>query len=212
MVSVLNPRRDTGVDEAFVGRTTMIYSRVKSPIRLRTTSRSTTRCSARSGRRYQVWDLSPLPRHNLTSFLVEYERIAQRIAEGEAKRSKQSALEEMLRNKIQSVRYPMQELELNYPTTKGKIYSEEEDRYLLCRLNHYGLTSEDVYERIKRDIMEFPVFRFDWFFKSRTPQEIQRRCNTLLNLIEKEMEANKDDPERKVGTGRGKVWAACFHA
>jgi len=24
----------------------------------------------------------------------------------------------------------MQELKLNYPTTKGKVYSEEEDRYL----------------------------------------------------------------------------------
>ena len=74
----------------------------------------------------------------------------------------------------------MQELELNYPTTKGKIYSEEEDRYLLCRLNHYGLKTEDVYERIKKDITEFPVFRFDWFFKSRTPQELQRRCNERL--------------------------------
>lgn len=45
-----------------------------------------------------------------------------------------------------------------------------------------------MYERIKQDITEFPVFRFDWFFKSRTPQELQRRCNTLLGMIEKEME------------------------
>jgi len=44
-----------------------------------------------------------------------------RIAEGEAKRSEQNALEEMLRQKIQSVRYTMQELKLNYPTTKGKL-------------------------------------------------------------------------------------------
>lgn len=82
----------------------------------------------------------------------------------------------------------MQELELIYPTTKGKIYSEEEDRYLLVRLHHYGMKADDVYERIKKDITEFPVFRFDWFFKSRTTQELQRRCNTLLGLIEKEAE------------------------
>ena len=54
----------------------------------------------------------------------------------------------------------MQELELNYPMTEGKVYSEEEDQYL-CRLNYYGMTAEDVYERIKMDIMEFTVFCFD---------------------------------------------------
>ncbi|KZV70252.1 hypothetical protein PENSPDRAFT_743561 [Peniophora sp. CONT] len=120
--------------------------------------------------------------------LAEHPRIAQRIAEGEAKRNKRSNLESLLSRKIGSVRYPMQELELNYPTTKGKVYSEEEDRYLLCRLHHYGMGLEDVYDRIKKDITEFPVFRFDWFFKSRSPQELQRRCNTLLGMIEKEVE------------------------
>jgi len=30
--------------------------------------------------------------------------------------------------------------------------------------------------------------RFDWFFKSRTPPELQRRADTLIRLIEKELE------------------------
>jgi SWI/SNF-related matrix-associated actin-dependent regulator of chromatin subfamily A member 5 len=121
---------------------------------------------------------------------LEYPRIAARIAEGEAKRNKRDNLEYLLTKKIASVRYPMQELELNYPTTKGKVYSEEEDRYLLCR--------------IKKDITEFPVFRFDWFFKSRSPQELQRRCNTLLSMIEKEAEA-KQQEEVKGKSTKGKV-------
>jgi SWI/SNF-related matrix-associated actin-dependent regulator of chromatin subfamily A member 5 len=99
----------------------------------------------------------------------------------------------------------MQELELNYPTTKGKVYSEEEDRYLLCRLFHYGMQTEDVYERIKKDITEFPVFRFDWFFKSRSPQELQRRCNTLLTMIEKEAEQEAQEEAAKKSTTKGKV-------
>ena len=119
---------------------------------------------------------------------TEASRIEARISEGEAKRSKRDNLEYLLDKKITSVRYPMQELELNYPTTKGKVYNEEEDRYLLCRLWHYGMHVDDAYERIKKDITEFPVFRFDWFFKSRSPQELQRRCNTLLGMIEKEEE------------------------
>ncbi|EMD32673.1 hypothetical protein CERSUDRAFT_118698 [Gelatoporia subvermispora B] len=135
--------------------------------------------------------------------LSEYPRIKARIEEGEAKRNKRSNLEALLAKKIASVRYPMQELELNYPTTKGKVYSEEEDRYLLCRLNHYGMQTEDVYERIKKDITEFPVFRFDWFFKSRSPQELQRRCNTLLGMIEKEAE-QKQAEEIKIKGTKGK--------
>ena len=137
--------------------------------------------------------------------LADHARIATRIQEGEAKRNKRSNLEALLGEKISSVVYPMQELELNYPSTKGKVYSEEEDRYLLCRLNHYGMQAEDVYERIKRDISEFPVFRFDWFFKSRSPQELARRCTTLLSMIEKEAEAEKVDGAKKGTSSRGKV-------
>ncbi|TFK68179.1 hypothetical protein BDN72DRAFT_769633 [Pluteus cervinus] len=133
--------------------------------------------------------------------LAEAPRIEQRIDEGEAKRNRRDNLEDLLVRKINSVTYPMQELELNYPTTKGKVYSEEEDRYLLCRLYHYGMQSEDVYERIKKDITEFPVFRFDWFFKSRSPQELQRRCNTLLGMIEKEEEARRQEEAKSRSSG-----------
>ncbi|KAH9077177.1 P-loop containing nucleoside triphosphate hydrolase protein [Lactarius deliciosus] len=136
--------------------------------------------------------------------LSEHPRIAARITEGEAKRNKRSNLEALLSKKIGSFRYPMQELELNYPTTKGKVYSEEEDRYLLCRLSHYGMRTDDVYERIKKDISEFPVFRFDWFFKSRSPQELQRRCNTLLGMIEKEAEQEEIRAKSGGSSSRGK--------
>jgi SWI/SNF-related matrix-associated actin-dependent regulator of chromatin subfamily A member 5 len=98
----------------------------------------------------------------------------------------------------------MQELELNYPTTKGKVFSEEEDRYLLCRLSHYGMQTEDVYDQTKKDITEFPVFRFDWFFKSQSPQEVQRRCNTPLSMIEKEAEL-KQQEDAKAKLSKGKV-------
>jgi SWI/SNF-related matrix-associated actin-dependent regulator of chromatin subfamily A member 5 len=152
--------------------------------------------------------------HVLKSF-PEYPRIQARIAEGEAKRNKRNLLETLLANKIRSVAYPMQELELNYPTTKGKVYSEEEDRYLLCRLNYHGMDQENVYELIKRDISEFPVFRFDWFFKSRSPQELQRRCNTLLGMLEKEADAEEKRKEEAASSkssvsAKGKVCRSSF--
>jgi len=85
------------------------------------------------------------------------------------------------------------------------VYSEEEDLYLLCGLNYYGMTADDIYERIEKDITDFSVFRFDWFFKSQSPQEPQRRCNTMLGMIEKEAEVKQQEEIKAKGGARGKV-------
>ena len=50
-----------------------------------------------------------------------------------------------------------------------------------------------------------PQFRFDWFIKSRTALELQRRCNTLITLIERENQEleEKERAERKKGRPKG---------
>lgn len=48
------------------------------------------------------------------------------------------------------------------------------------------------------------MFRFDWFFKSRTPEELRRRGATLLLLIMKDKEPEE---EKKGKPAAGKV---CF--
>jgi len=63
-----------------------------------------------------------------------------------------------------------------------------------------------MYERVKQDIFKFPVFRFDWFFKSRSTQELQRGCNTLLGMIEKEAEALAQQEGKSKGKGKVGVW------
>ena len=49
--------------------------------------------------------------------------------------------------------------------------------------------------------------RFDWFIKSRTALELQRRCNTLITLIERENQEleEKERAERKKGRPKGSV-------
>ena len=142
--------------------------------------------------------------------------MSQRVADAEARTVKLKEQNEMLRAKIALYPYPMQELELTYNQAKGKVYSEEEDRYLLCRLGYYGLEADDVYERIKKDISDFPVFRFDWFIKSRTPIELARRCNTLLTMIAKEKGGHVDEdddggvPAPAPTKGKGKVSRKCL--
>ncbi len=43
--------------------------------------------------------------------------------------------------------------------------------------------------------------RFDWFIKSRTAMELQRRCNTLITLIERE---NSEIEEKEKAEKRSK--------
>ncbi|CAH7684062.1 SNF2 family N-terminal domain-domain-containing protein [Phakopsora pachyrhizi] len=123
--------------------------------------------------------------------IEDHARFISKIEQAEMKRKKADRTEELLKEKIESVKLPMQNLKIHYLNqTKGKSYSEEEDRFLLVQLHRHGIGREEVYDLIKKDIVESPLFRFDWFIKSRTPQEIMRRCNTLVQLIVKEL-----DPE-----------------
>lgn len=101
--------------------------------------------------------------------------------------------------KVSRHRLPLQQLKLTYNQNKGRNYTEEEDRFLLVTLEKLGYGSEDVYERIRQEIKHSPMFRFDWFIKSRTALEINRRCNTLVSIVTKEAgdEEKEDNKKRK---------------
>ena len=70
------------------------------------------------------------------------------------------------------------------------------------RLAEYGLAADDVYERIRIDILRHPEFRFDWFIKSRTAPELARRCQTLLYMLQKEDEDERRAKRRASDDGR----------
>ncbi|KAI1105334.1 SWI/SNF family of DNA-dependent ATPase [Jackrogersella minutella] len=122
--------------------------------------------------------------------IADFNKYLQVIDTGEERMRKTEHQRKMLRKKMQQYRVPLQQMKINYSvsTTNKKVYTEEEDRFLLVMLDRYGIDSEGVYERIRDEIRESPLFRFDWFFLSRTPIEISRRCTTLLTTIVKEFE------------------------
>lgn len=130
--------------------------------------------------------------------LADSSKLVARIEEGESKLAKQQHQEAVLKRKVHSYRQPLLQLKVHYGQNKGKSYSEEEDRFLLVKLAEYGLGEGDTYDRIKKDVMGWSGFRFDWFIKSRTPQELGRRCNTLVLLVLKEME----EEDSKLGGGK----------
>jgi len=135
--------------------------------------------------------------------IANWEKHIDSINEGEERRAKVVQHGKLLRQKMGLYRVPLQQLKINYTvsTTNKKVYTEEEDRFLLVMLDRFGLESEELYEKIRDEIRESPLFRFDWFFLSRTPQEIGRRCNTLITTVAKEMaEANGE----KLNGSKGK--------
>ncbi|XP_051517055.1 SWI/SNF-related matrix-associated actin-dependent regulator of chromatin subfamily A member 5-like isoform X2 [Myxocyprinus asiaticus] len=87
---------------------------------------------------------------------------------------------------------------------KKALDVKEEDRFLICMLHKMGFDKEYVYEELRQCVRNAPQFRFDWFIKSRTAMELQRRCNTLISLIEKEnMEIEEKERAEKKRTPKG---------
>ena len=78
-------------------------------------------------------------------------------------------------------------------------------------LHKLGFDKENVYDEIRTAIRNGPQFRFDWFIKSRTALELQRRCNTLITLIEKENQEleEKEEEERKQRKRGPKIKVKC---
>ncbi|EAT86336.2 hypothetical protein SNOG_06505 [Parastagonospora nodorum SN15] len=111
------------------------------------------------------------------------------IEDGELRVRQSEQKKELLKKKIGMYRLPLQQMVIKYTvsTTNKKVYTEEEDRFLLVMLNKYGVEGDQIYEQIRDEIRESPLFRFDWFFLSRTPQEIGRRCNTLIQTVVREL-------------------------
>jgi len=131
--------------------------------------------------------------------LQDCDRIMAQIDKGEARIKRRGLTRKALDAKIARYKAPAYQLRIAYGANKGKNYTEEEDRYLICMLHKIGFDKENVYEDLRAAVRCANEFRFDWFIKSRTAIELQRRCNTLIMLIEKEMNEieEREKSERK---------------
>ncbi|KAJ3220341.1 hypothetical protein HDU67_000008 [Dinochytrium kinnereticum] len=129
--------------------------------------------------------------------IQDWEKHISNIEKGERTLQKQLEIQESLTRKIASTRLPLQQLRFTYGQSRGKNFTEEEDRFIVVCLEKFGFGTEDVYEKIREEIKHSTLFRFDWFIKSRTAVEIQRRCQTLISLIQKEEAEETEREERK---------------
>ncbi|CAG8704829.1 16185_t:CDS:10 [Acaulospora morrowiae] len=104
----------------------------------------------------------------------------------ESKLEQTHGIQELLKTKVAQYRTPGHQLQVSNQAKGKTLFTEEEDRYLLIALAKHGYGTEDVYEKIRSEIENSDLFRFNWFIKSRTSGELARRCTTLINLIQKE--------------------------
>lgn len=96
--------------------------------------------------------------------------------------------------------YSWPKMKVNYSGNRGKGYQDDEDAFLICMMYRHGYGAA---ERIRMEIRRCWQFRFDWYFKSRNAQEIQKRCDTLVKIIERENEEvrkkEQEEEEEKAG-------------
>lgn len=123
--------------------------------------------------------------------LNDYDRIIKNIERGEARISRKDEIMKAIGKKLDRYKNPWLELKILYGQNKGKLYNEECDRFMICMVHKLGYGNWD---ELKAAFRTSPLFRFDWFVKSRTTQELARRCDTLIRLVEKE---NQEVDERE---------------
>ncbi|KAL8515572.1 hypothetical protein ACS0TY_014310 [Phlomoides rotata] len=123
--------------------------------------------------------------------LNDYDRIIKSIERGEARISRKDEIMKAIGKKLDRYKNPWLELKIQYGQNKGKLYNEECDRFMICMVHKLGYGNWD---ELKAAFRTSPLFRFDWFIKSRTTQELARRCDTLIRLVERE---NQEYDERE---------------
>lgn len=94
--------------------------------------------------------------------------------------------------------YSWPKMKINYGScARGKGYQEDEDAFLVCMMYRHGYGAA---ERIRMEIRRAWQFRMDWYFKSRSAIDIQKRCEVLVKIVERdndEFRKKEQGPEPK---------------
>jgi SWI/SNF-related matrix-associated actin-dependent regulator of chromatin subfamily A member 5 len=133
-----------------------------------------------------------------------YDKYITQIENSEKKHNKLLNQQKLLAQKLDTLNNPLEDLTIQYPPNNSKrVYSKLEDKFILNSVHKHGLFDKNLFEKVKEDIVESDLFRFDWFILSRSPQEIGRRINTLLLAITKELEGPSQKKRKQIGDSNG---------
>ncbi|KAF1773118.1 ISWI family [Phytophthora cactorum] len=132
--------------------------------------------------------------------LSDWPKILKSIEKGESKLLEIERLTEETARKVKRYANPWEDMPINYQGKGGKVFTEEEDRVLLCLVNQFGY---GAWDRIKQEICSMEMFAFDYYLRSRTAAEIGRRCDALMRICGKdnadlEIREKKEHDARRV--------------
>uniref|UniRef100_A0A7S3EZ92 SANT domain-containing protein n=1 Tax=Haptolina ericina TaxID=156174 RepID=A0A7S3EZ92_9EUKA len=133
--------------------------------------------------------------------IKNWESHLRKIDKGEQLLQRKTEIANALNKKVSRTKNPWVQLRIDYgsASSRGKQFSEENDRFLVCMTNHLGYGRWD---ELREEVRSAWIFRFDWFLRTRTTEELKRRVDTLARLIEKEIseaEAAEAEEQRKKG-------------
>jgi len=143
--------------------------------------------------------------------MADWDRIQDLMAKAELKVKRREALETILAEKVAASPDPFRALPIRYDLTgrgappSNRGFTEDEDRFLICMTNILGYGAWDA---LRLEIRRCDQFRFNWFMKSRSKEDLQRRCDTLLRLVEREAVMEDGTIEDVVLGGAGGVAGA----
>ena len=125
--------------------------------------------------------------------LAEKEKIIKTIEKRESLVEKHKHSQTILDQKFSQYKDPWRELTFDTSSShKSRIFTNENDRYLICMAKLVGYGNWDVLKsRIRKSFM----FKFDYMLRSRTSGELQRRVDSLIRILEKEFEEKKNPAE-----------------
>jgi SWI/SNF-related matrix-associated actin-dependent regulator of chromatin subfamily A member 5 len=130
--------------------------------------------------------------------LSNWDSVEKQIEKGESKIQKRQECMHAVKRKVERYASPWQHLKFQYGNAKGKAFTEEEDRFIVCMCHQLGYGR---WEELKYEVRRSWNFRFDWFIKSRTPKELEARFKQLVRLIEKELEAEDAGGAKRKAVG-----------
>ena len=129
------------------------------------------------------------------------DQLTQRFERSEQRNTKREVYNDLIKSKIARYSYP--ELSLSFDGLRriGDYFTDPEDRGIFILLSRVGY---GFWDQLKDEIGKSELFRNNWFVRTRTPQELQSRCERLIRCVEREFES-KSDAVAQEETAKGTV-------
>jgi SWI/SNF-related matrix-associated actin-dependent regulator of chromatin subfamily A member 5 len=134
------------------------------------------------------------------SELENSEQLVQRLERAEVRNAKRDIYNDLIRSKIAKYSYPDISLGFDGLRRIGDSYTDAEDRGIFMLLAKVGF---GFWDQLKEEINKSLTFRSDWFLRTRSPQELQARCERLIRCVEREFETGSSNASGPVNSKGG---------